>query len=80
MPTPSASRLPPGMLTATARSAWSVGVAVVSAWVHQHIGVVPQRVTLDRGLNVGDNMVVHGRYFGMLPPPPALPPSGSCNR
>jgi ABC-2 type transport system ATP-binding protein len=35
--------------------------------VHRHIGVVPQRNTLDRRLSVRDNLVFHGRYFGMRP-------------
>jgi ABC-2 type transport system ATP-binding protein len=35
--------------------------------VHQHIGVVPQRNTLDRRLNVRDNLIFHGRYFRMRP-------------
>ena len=60
-----------GMLTTTVRPtsgrAWVAGVDVAAApaRVHQHIGVVPQRNTLDRRLSVGDNLVFHGRYFGM---------------
>jgi ABC-2 type transport system ATP-binding protein len=59
------------MLTTTVRPtsgrAWVAGVDVAAApaRVHQHIGVVPQRNTLDRRLSVGDNLVFHGRYFGM---------------
>jgi ABC-2 type transport system ATP-binding protein len=62
-----------GMLTTTVRPtagrAWVAGVDVAAApaRVHQHIGVVPQRNTLDRRLNVRDNLVFHGRYFGMRP-------------
>src|SRR6516164_5711470 len=62
-----------GMLTTTVRPtagrAWVAGVDVASApaRVHRHIGVVPQRNTLDRRLSVRDNLVFHGRYFGMRP-------------
>ena len=62
-----------GMLTTTVRPtagrAWVAGVDVAKApaRVHQHIGVVPQRNTLDRRLSVRDNLVFHGRYFGMRP-------------
>ncbi|HVF75000.1 MAG TPA: ABC transporter ATP-binding protein [Acidimicrobiales bacterium] len=35
------------------------------AEVRRRIGVVPQENTLDRSLNVRDNLVFHGRYFGM---------------
>jgi ABC-2 type transport system ATP-binding protein len=62
-----------GMLTTTVRPtagrAWVAGVDVTAApaRVHRHIGVVPQRNTLDRRLNVRDNLVFHGRYFGMRP-------------
>jgi ABC-2 type transport system ATP-binding protein len=62
-----------GMLTTTVRPtagrAWVAGVnvAVAPARVHRHIGVVPQRNTLDRRLNVRDNLVFHGRYFGLRP-------------
>jgi ABC-type multidrug transport system ATPase subunit len=35
--------------------------------MHRHIGVVPQRTTLDRRLSVCGNLVFHGRYFGMRP-------------
>ena len=60
-----------GMLTTTVRPtagrAWVAGVDVAAApaRVHRHIGVVPQRSTLDRRLSVRDNLVFHGRYFGM---------------
>ena len=62
-----------GMLTTTVRPtsgrAWVAGVDVAAApaRVHQHIGVVPQHNTLDRRLNVRDNLIFHGRYFGMRP-------------
>ena len=62
-----------GMLTTTVRPtsgrAWvgGVDVAAAPARVHRHIGVVPQRNTLDRRLSVRDNLVFHGRYFGMRP-------------
>jgi ABC-2 type transport system ATP-binding protein len=62
-----------GMLTTTVRPtagrAWVAGVDVAAApaRVHRHIGVVPQRNTLDRRLSVRDNLVFHGRYFGMRP-------------
>jgi ABC-2 type transport system ATP-binding protein len=61
------------MLTTTVRPtsgrAWVAGidVAAAPARVHQHIGVVPQRNTLDRRLNVRDNLIFHGRYFRMRP-------------
>ena len=60
-----------GMLTTTVRPtsgrAWVAGVDVTAApaRVHRHIGVVPQRNTLDRRLDVRDNLIFHGRYFGM---------------
>jgi ABC-2 type transport system ATP-binding protein len=62
-----------GMLTTTVRPtagrAWVAGVDVAAApaRVHRHIGVVLQRNTLDRRLSVRDNLVFHGRYFGMRP-------------
>ncbi len=62
-----------GMLTTTVRptSGWAwvagVDVAAAPALAHRHIGVVPQRNTLDRRLSVRDNLVFHGRYFGMRP-------------
>jgi ABC-2 type transport system ATP-binding protein len=62
-----------GMLTTTVRPtsgrAWVAGVDVAAApaRVHRHIGVVPQRNTLDRRLSVRDNLIFHGRYFGMRP-------------
>ena len=51
----------------TAGRAWVAGVDVAAApaRVHRHIGVVPQRNTLDRRLSVLDNLIFHGRYFGM---------------
>jgi ABC-2 type transport system ATP-binding protein len=33
--------------------------------VKQRLGVVPQTNTLDRALSVRDNLVFHGRYFGL---------------
>ena len=60
-----------GMLTTrvipTAGRAWVGGIDVVAqpAAVHQLIGVVPQHNTLDRSLSVRDNLVFHGRFFGM---------------
>ena len=60
-----------GMLTTTVRPTVGrarvagVDVARAPARVHRHIGVVPQRNTLDRRLSVRDNLIFHGRYFGM---------------
>jgi ABC-2 type transport system ATP-binding protein len=60
-----------GMLTTrvvpTDGRAWVGGIEVVeqSAVVHQLIGVVPQHNTLDRSLDVRDNLVFHGRFFGL---------------
>src|SRR5919202_6435671 len=60
-----------GMLTTrvipTAGRAWVGGIDVVAqpAAVHQLIGVVPQHNTLDRSLSVRDNLVFHGRFFGL---------------
>ena len=60
-----------GMLTTGVRptrgGACVAGVDVVAqpALARQHLGVVPQRNTLDRSLNVRDNLVFHGRFFGM---------------
>ena len=60
-----------GMLTTrvipTSGRAWVAGIDVVAqpAHVKQHIGVVTQTNTLDRSLNVRENLVFHGRYFGM---------------
>jgi ABC-2 type transport system ATP-binding protein len=60
-----------GMLTTrvvpTAGRAWVGGIDVVEqpAVVHQLIGVVPQHNTLDRSLDVRDNLVFHGRFFGL---------------
>jgi len=75
-----------GMLTTTVRPtsgrAWVAGVEVAAApaRVHRHIGVVPQRNTLDRRLNVRDNLLFHGRYFGIAPQPPAPLPPGCSSR
>jgi ABC-2 type transport system ATP-binding protein len=60
-----------GMLTArvvpTGGSAWVGGVDVVRhpARAKQLIGVVSQQNTLDRQLNVWENLYFHGRLFGM---------------
>jgi ABC-2 type transport system ATP-binding protein len=60
-----------GMLTTSVRPttgrALVAGIDVVAspASAHLKIGVVPQRNTLDRRLSVRDNLVFHGRYFGM---------------
>jgi ABC-2 type transport system ATP-binding protein len=60
-----------GMLTTrvipTEGRAWVGGIDVVAqpAAVRQLIGVVPQHITLDRSLNVRDNLIFHGRFFGM---------------
>ena len=60
-----------GMLTTrvvpTDGRAWVAGIDVVAhpALVHQLIGVVPQHNTLDRSLRVRDNLVFHGRFFGL---------------
>src|SRR6476660_6351030 len=47
-------------------------VGGVDVWAHpakakQLIGVVPQTNTLDRSLNVWENLYFHGRFFGMSP-------------
>jgi ABC-2 type transport system ATP-binding protein len=60
-----------GMLTTrvvpTGGSAWVGGVDVVRhpARAKQLIGVVSQQNTLDRQLNVWENLYFHGRLFGM---------------
>jgi len=62
-----------GMLTT--RVVPTSGRAVVrgvDVWKHPArakslIGVVPQSNTLDRSLDVRDNLVFHGRFFGMSP-------------
>ncbi len=60
-----------GMLTTrvipTSGEAWVGGVDVVAhpAAAKQVIGVVPQTNTLDRSLDVSENLFFHGRYFGM---------------
>ncbi len=43
------------------------GIDVVArpAAAKQVIGVVPQTNTLDRALDVSENLYFHGRYFGM---------------
>jgi ABC-2 type transport system ATP-binding protein len=60
-----------GMLTTrvipTGGTAMVGGVDVIQnpALAKQVIGVVPQTNTLDRAMSVLDNLVYHGRYFGM---------------
>ena len=60
-----------GMLTAkvvpTSGRAFVKGVDVVAhpAAAKRHMGLVPQGNTLDRSLNVWENLYFHARYFGM---------------
>src|SRR2546423_1375357 len=60
-----------GMLTTrvipTSGTAVVGGIDVVAhpALAKQAIGVVPQTNTLDRSLNVWENLYFHGRFFGM---------------
>jgi ABC-2 type transport system ATP-binding protein len=60
-----------GMLTTrvipTSGHAFVAGIDVVAHPVlaKQIIGVVPQENTLDRALNVWENLYYHGRFFGM---------------
>ena len=60
-----------GMLTTrvvpTSGEAWVGGVDVIAhpAVAKQVIGVVPQQNTLDRSLNVRENLLFHGRFFGI---------------
>ncbi len=60
-----------GMLTTrvlpSSGGAWVAGIDVQArpSAVKQVIGVVPQTNTLDRSLNVRENLTFHGRYFGM---------------
>jgi len=62
-----------GMLTTrvipTEGKAWVGGIDVRAepAVAKQLIGVVTQTNTLDRSLNVYENLYYHGRYFGMAP-------------
>jgi ABC-2 type transport system ATP-binding protein len=42
-----------------------IDVVAYPARAKQVIGVVPQTNTLDRSLDVGENLYFHGRYFGM---------------
>jgi ABC-2 type transport system ATP-binding protein len=51
----------------TSGEAWVGGIDVVAhpAAAKQVIGVVPQTNTLDRSLDVAENLFFHGRYFGM---------------
>jgi ABC-2 type transport system ATP-binding protein len=60
-----------GMLTTRVRPTGGLaevaGIDVTKspASVKQRLGVVPQTNTLDRALSVRDNLVFHGRYFGL---------------
>jgi ABC-2 type transport system ATP-binding protein len=60
-----------GMLTTrvipTSGTAEVAGIDVVAHPTHakQVIGVVPQTNTLDRSLTVAENLIFHGRFFGM---------------
>lgn len=60
-----------GILTtrvrATSGDAWVAGchVSKNDVELRRHIGVVPQRPNPDRGLNVLENLVFHGAYFGL---------------
>ena len=60
-----------GMLTTrimpTSGEAMVAGIDVIAdpAAAKQHIGVVTQTNTLDRALTVRENLIFHGRYFGM---------------
>jgi ABC-2 type transport system ATP-binding protein len=60
-----------GMLTTgvvpTSGHAWVAGTDVVAhpAAARRDIGIVPQVNTLDRSLTVRENLVFHGRFFGM---------------
>jgi len=60
-----------GMLTTRVRPTGGTAlVAGIDVWDHpsrakQVIGVVPQSNTLDRSLNVWENLYFHGRFFGM---------------
>jgi ABC-2 type transport system ATP-binding protein len=60
-----------GVLTtrvrATSGEAYVAGVSVTSdqVAVRRRIGVVPQRPNPDRGLNVIENLLFHGAYFGL---------------
>jgi ABC-2 type transport system ATP-binding protein len=60
-----------GMLTTrvipTSGEAWVGGIDVVAhpAAAKKNIGVVAQTNTLDRSLDVSENLFFHGRYFGM---------------
>src|SRR5438552_8928046 len=51
----------------TSGRAWVGGIDVVAhpATAKKVIGVVPQTNTLDRSLDVTENLYFHGRYFGM---------------
>lgn len=62
-----------GMLTTrVVPTAGRALVGGIDVWAHParakaHIGVVPQSNTLDRALSVRENLVFHGRFFGMTP-------------
>jgi ABC-2 type transport system ATP-binding protein len=53
----------------TSGRAFVGGVDVIAhpTQAKQTLGVVPQTNTLDRSLNVFENLYFHGRYFGMAP-------------
>ena len=55
------------MVTPTGGSAFIEGIDVAAhpARAKAQLGVVPQTNTLDRSLTVLENLVLHGRYFGM---------------
>ncbi len=42
-----------------------IDVVAQPAVARQHMGIVPQHNTLDRSLTVRENLVFHGRFFGM---------------
>ena len=51
--------------TSEAASVGGIDVVAHPATAKQVIGVVPQTNTLDRALDVAENLYFHGRYFGM---------------
>ena len=51
--------------TAGEASVGGIDVVAHPAVAKQVIGVVPQTNTLDRSLDVAENLYFHGRYFGM---------------
>ena len=54
-------------VTATSGEAFVAGLSVATdeVRVRRRIGVVPQRPNPDRGLNVVENLLFHGAYFGL---------------